>query len=252
MTSAEELTAIEFGGLNQIVPGAPSGSIEMQGDIVTATNGFYVKYGTTLLTADSGTFDQKSGETKADGHVRIESGDMTWVGEHMTYNFKTHQMRSEDFRTGKPPVFAAGRELSGDITNQTYNARHVFVTTDDVSHPAIRVRASRIKIVPGRYVEMWNAVLFMDGVPTFYFPFYRRNLGEYVNNFNFIPGYRSAYGPYLLGTYNWFLGNTADGRLHLDYREKRGVGTGPELNLHLDRWGEAAFKYYYVHDQDPE
>ena len=27
--------------------------------------------------------------------------------------------------------------------------------------------------------------------------------------------------------------------------------SGPELNLHLDRWGEAAFKYYYVHDQDP-
>jgi hypothetical protein len=23
------------------------------------------------------------------------------------------------------------------------------------------------------------------------------------------------------------------------------------LNLHLNRWGEAAFKYYYVHDQDP-
>ncbi len=53
----------------------------------------------------------------ADGHVRIESGDQIWVGEHIRYNFKTHQMRSEEFRTGKPPVFAAGRELEGNITN---------------------------------------------------------------------------------------------------------------------------------------
>jgi hypothetical protein len=76
-------------------------------------------------------------------------GDQLWVGEHIRYNFKTHQMQSEQFRMGKPPVFAARRELQGDTTNQTYTARHAFVTTDDVSDPAIRVRASRIKIVPG-------------------------------------------------------------------------------------------------------
>jgi LPS-assembly protein len=239
-------------GQNQVIPGAPEGSVEydMASGTAIGTN-IFVQYGVSTLMADSATVNQKTGEVAADGHARIESGGMTWVGEHIRYNFLTHQMRSEEFRTGRPPVFAAGRELSGDISNQTYNARHVYVTTDDVSNPAIRVRASRIKIVPGKYVEMWNAVLFLDGVPTFYFPFYRRTLGEHVNNFNFLPGYRSAYGPYVLGTYTWFLGDAADGRLHLDYREKRGVGSGPELNLHLNRWGEAAFKYYYVHDQDP-
>jgi hypothetical protein len=239
-------------GLNQVIPGAPAGGVtyDFASGVAIGTN-IFVKYGNSTLMADSATVNQKTGEVVADGHVRIESGGMTWIGEHIRYNFLTHQMRSEEFRTGKPPVFAAGRELEGDISNQTYNARHVFVTTDDVSDPAIRVRASRIKIVPGKYVEMWNAVLFMDGVPTFYFPFYRRPLGEHVNNFNFLPGYRSAYGPYLVGTYTWFLGDAADGRLRLDYREKRGVGSGPELKLHLDRWGEAAFKYYYVHDQDP-
>jgi LPS-assembly protein len=240
-------------GLNQVIPGAPVGGVtyDFASGAATGTN-IFVKYGNSTLMADSASVNQKTGEVVADGHVRIESGGMTWVGEHIRYNFLTHQMRSEEFRTGRPPLFAAGRELSGDITNQTYNACHVYVTTDDVSDPAIRIRASRIKIVPGKYVEMWNAVLFMDGVPTFYFPYYRRTLGERVNNFNFLPGYRSAYGPYVMGTYTWFLGEAVDGRLHLDYREKRGVGSGPELNLHLDRWGEAAFKYYYVHDQDPD
>src|ERR1017187_1367360 len=140
----------EFGSLNQIDPGAPAGSVEIQGDLVTATNGFYVKVGDAMLTADSGTYNRTSGETIADGHVRIEQGDQIWVGEHIRYNFKTRQMQSEEFRTGKPPLFAAGRELEGNTTNHTYNARHVFVTTDDVSEPAMRVRASRIKIVPGK------------------------------------------------------------------------------------------------------
>jgi lipopolysaccharide assembly outer membrane protein LptD (OstA) len=118
-----------------------------------------------------------------------------------------------------------------------------------VSDPAIYVRSSHIKIVPGKYVEMWNAVLFMDGVPTFYFPYYRRNLGEHASNFNFLPGYRSSYGPFLLNTYTWYLNDAVDGKIHLDYRVKRGVGAGPDLNLHLGQWGEATFKYYYLDDE---
>jgi lipopolysaccharide assembly outer membrane protein LptD (OstA) len=252
ITWAQEQPSWEAWALNHIIPGAPTGFLDMEGVMMTGTNGICVKYGESVLIADSASVNRQTGEVVADGHVRIEEGDQIWAGEHIRYNFKTHQMQSEEFRLGKPPVFAQGGQLQGDTTNQTYTARHALVTTDDVSDPAIRVRASRIKIVPGQYVEMWNAVLFLDGVPSFYFPYYRRNLGERVNNFNFTPGYRSAYGPFLLNTYTWFLNEAVDGKMHLDYRESRGVGAGPDLKLHLGQWGEAEFKYYYLHDEKPD
>ena len=141
--------------------------------------------------------------------------------------------------------------LSGDLSNQVYVARHAFVTTDDVGDPAVRIRASRIKIVPGKYIEAWNAVLFADGIPVFYYPYYRRVLGAEANNLDLLPGYRTAYGPYLLGTYTWHLNEAVDGKIHLDYRELRGAGAGPDLNLRLGRWGEASFEYYYLNDQRP-
>ena len=152
--------------------------------------------------------------------------------------------------SGKPPVFVEGGNLQGDISNQVYTAQHAYVTSDDVSDPAVRIRASRIRMVPGQYVEAWNAVVFMDGVPAFYYPYYKRNLGAHANNWNFTPGYSSAYGPLLLSTYYWWLGDSVDGTVHMDYREQRGPGVGPDLNLHLGQWGEAALKYYYLHDQD--
>ena len=248
---AQEEPQIVVQALNQIIPGTSVASLELRDGVWYGTNGIFVQRGDATLSADSAAVNEKTGEVAADGHVRIEEGDLIWTGEHIRYNFKTHQMQSEQFRTGKPPVFAQGEQLQGDTTNKTYTARHAFVTTDDVSDPAIRVRASSVKIVSGKYVEMWNAVLFMDGVPTFYFPYYRRNLGEHANNFNFLPGYRSAYGPFLLSTYTWYLNDGVDGKIHLDYREKRGVGAGPDLNLHLGPWGEAMFKYYYLHDQHP-
>jgi len=251
---AQKQPAWEVESLNQIVPGTPEGHLEydMADGSARGTNGIFVKYGDTILMADSASVNSQTGEAVADGGVRIEQGDQIWAAEHVRYNFKTRQMQSEQFRTGKPPVFAGGTGLQGNSSNRTYTARHIFVTTDDVSDPAIRVRASRITIVPGKYVEMWNAVVFLDGVPAFYFPYYRRNLGLHANNLNFLPGYRSAYGPYLLTTYTWFLNDEVDGKLHLDYREKRGAGLGPDVNLHLGRWGEAAFKYYYLHDDKPD
>ncbi len=246
---AQEEPSWEIWALNQIIPGTPTGSVDFAGDTVTGTNGICVKYGESVLMADSASVNRQTGEVVADGNVRIEEGDQIWVGEHIRYNFKTHQMQSEQFRTGKPPVFAQGGQLRGDTTNKIYTARHALVTTDDVSDPAIYFRSSHIKIVPGKYIEMWNAVLFLDGVPAFYFPYYRRNLGEHASNFNFTPGFRSAYGPFLLSTYTWYLNDAVDGRIHLDYREKRGLGAGPDLNLHLGQWGEAEFKYYYLHDE---
>jgi lipopolysaccharide assembly outer membrane protein LptD (OstA) len=248
---AQEQPAWEVQALNQIIPGLNVvGVVTLTSTNAVGTNGVFVQYKDTTLTADSATVDWETGEAVADGHVRIEMGDQIWLGEHINYNFKTHQMRSEQFRTGKPPVFAAGENLQGDISNKVYSAQHVFVTSDDVSDPSVRIRASRVRMVPGQYIEAWNAVLFMNGVPAFYFPYYKRSLGVHANELNFMPGFRSAYGPYLLTTYTWWLNDAVDGVLHADYRERRGLGVGPDLNLHLGRWGDGEFKYYYLHDLD--
>ena len=216
----------------------------------TGTNGICVKYGGATLMADSATVNRQTGEVVADGHVRIEQGDQIWVGEHIRYNFKTHQMQSEEFRTGKPPVFAAGRELQGDISNKTYNARHVFVTTDDVSDPAIRVRASRIKIVPGKYVEMWNAVLYHGRRADVLFSVLPAQPGPAREQFQFHPRLpqrlRAVFAEHL-----HLVSRRCGGRKvssGLPREAGRGRGAGPEPAP--GPLGEAAFKYYYLHDQN--
>jgi lipopolysaccharide assembly outer membrane protein LptD (OstA) len=148
-------------------------------------------------------------------------------------------------------VFAAGQGLHGDLTNRIYYGTNAFVTTDDVTVPFQKVRAKYIKIVPGQYIEARHATLYLGTVPVFYLPYYSRNLGERANNFSFIPGYRSSFGPFLRSSYTWLLNEQLDGTLHADYRLKRGVGAGPDLNYHLGRWGDGTFKYYYLHDDDP-
>ncbi len=249
---AQEQPSLVVEALNKIIPGAPEGHVDYDWATGKASGtNLFLQYSNATLIADSATLDNQTGEVIADGHVRIEQGDQVWVGDHIRYNFKTRQMQSEQFRTGKPPVFAQGEQLQGDITNKTYHARHAYVTTDDVSQPEFYVRSSHIKIVPEKYVEMWNAVFYVEGVPAFYFPYYRRELGPNANNWNFLPGYRTSYGPFLLSRYTWYLNDAVNGNFHLDYRAERGPGVGPDVNLRLGQWGDAVLKYYYTHDRDP-
>ncbi|MGD0262125.1 MAG: LPS assembly protein LptD [Verrucomicrobiota bacterium] len=224
---------------------------DFQTGLGLGTNGVLVRYGSAFLTADQVGLNHESGEVTADGHVRVQSEEQIWVGEHIRYNFKTHQMQAEQFRTGKAPVFATGQGLHGEVTNRVYIANNGIITTDDVAEPANKVRAKYLKIIPGERIVARHATLYVEGVPVFYFPYYTRKLGQRSNHFNFVAGDRTIFGPFLLSSYTFFLNEQLDGVAHVDYRERRGPGAGPDLNYHLGPWGEGTFRYYYLHDHDP-
>ena len=232
------------------------------------TNGVEITYGDAVLTADEARVNSTTGEVLAAGHVRILRDDLAWTGDSIRYNFKTRQLEAEVFRTGHWPVFAAGENLGAEnlgrdptnnvatarnaLTNGVYTARNAFITTDDIANPAERIRASSIKIIPGKSIEARSAVLYLGNVPVFYFPYYTQPLDKNANHFNFTPGYRTSYGEFLLSRYTWQLNDTVDGVLRADYRSLRGAAGGADLNLHLGQWGEAAMQYYYLHDEDPD
>lgn len=224
---------------------------------VLFTNGVIVKfnhptYGTGVLVADQARINTTTGDIVAAGNVYIQRDDLVWSGENISYNFRTRKMEAAQFRTGKSPAFASGENVTGDRSNNVYTAKNAYLTTDDVAEPATRLRAGSIKIVPGQYFEARNAVLYVGKVPMFYFPFYTQRLDGKGNRFDFVPGYRSRYGAYLLSSYNWTWNEDLDGVLHGDYRSKRGGAGGADFNLHLGRWGESSLKYYHLHDLRPD
>src|SRR5439155_25260396 len=137
--------------------------------VFSGTNGVRFTYSGAVLTADSLTMDEKSGEVFADGGVRIQREEQVWVGEHIVYNYHTRQMEARQFRTGKPPVFVAGEGLHGEVintnqsrfnpTNLLFRATNSFMTIDDISEPDVKIRAKSITIMPGRKLIARHATL---------------------------------------------------------------------------------------------
>lgn len=217
----------------------------------SGTNGMILKYGSATLSADRVSGNQVNGSVVAEGSVLLQRGTNVWTGQRLDYNYLTENLSGEVFRTGQPPVFAYGFGLKSDPTNHVYTAEGAFITTDDYARPGYRIRARRIRIRPGEFIEAYDAVVFLGDVPVFYLPWMRRNLKERSNHFDVVPGFRSEYGPYALTRYSWYLNPQLEGAFDVDWRTKRGVGLGPEIHYDLRRWGEGSGRFYYARDHEP-
>lgn len=231
-----------------------AGSVEYEETtgVISDPAGVRVTYGDASLIAQKITLDRRTTEVQAEGHVRLQRGSEVWSGERLRYNFLTRQMQADFFRTGQAPFFAGGQGLHSNFTNQIHSATNAFVTTDDLADPGYRVRAKQLTFVPGQYLEARHATLYLGKVPVFYLPKYRRHFNRHPNNFVFVPGYRSLFGAYLLGTYNWTtIATNVSAAIHFDYRVKRGFGGGPDLTYDLGSYGKGGVRTYFTHDEDP-
>jgi len=224
-----------------------------QGGLAQGSGGVHVRYWSkdgkeAELTAGKIQLNQASGDIKAEGAVFLRGEGHLWRGEQLEYNFKTRVMKAAEFRTGSGPFFVGGLSLETDKNSNHHTATDAFFTTDDLADPGYRIRCRKLTLIPGKSLETEDATLLIGSVPVMYWPKYSRSLETHGDYWVVTPGYRSLYGPYVLGTYHRAFTTNFSADLHLDYRQKRGLGVGPDFNYDAGRWGQGEFKFYYAHD----
>ncbi len=240
------------GGQEASVHGVNSQSwFESKGGTNYFYNGGVASNQTAVVTFDQAAEDEATDVIVAEGDVTILDHGHIWRGTNFIYNLKTGGVRAGWFKTMQAPYSISGERLGG-ISNKVQTATNAVIATDDYQKPIFTLHARTITIAPGDYIEAHQATVYIGKTPVFYYPYYKRSLKQHPNNFEFQPGYRSLFGPYLLSAYNWYGSNGfgkgfLDGTIHVDERERRGLAGGPDFALHLGtNWGEAAFGYYYA------
>jgi LPS-assembly protein len=214
-------------------------------------NGGVASNQTTVVTFDEARQIEATDLLICEGDVTILDHGHIWRGTNFIYNTKTGDVRAGRFKTVMPPYFILGQNLGG-VSNKVQTATNAIISTDDYQKPIFTIHARTITIAPGDYIEAHQATMYLGKTPIFYYPYYRRSLKQHPNNWEFVPGYRGLFGPYLYSAYNWYGNGLVDGTIHLDERERRGLAGGPDFALHMGALGEAAFRYYYAHDTDPQ
>ena len=224
----------------------------------TATSNVLVRTGDHELRADRVRLHRDKGDVQARGNVFIsQQGFGSWSGDYIEYNYLTGAglTGSGIFQAG---VFRVSAQEVSRRTDGRYDAKHLEITTctnaPGHSHWSITGRG---RYKDNDYVEIFDAVPWLFGVPFAYLPYWFRDIDTHYG-FRLVPGYTSKWGAYVLGGYVYNLyesphadGPKLDASTHVDYRSKRGAAVGENLRWDLKEWGRGRLETYYAWDQDP-
>ncbi len=210
-----------------------------------------VRDGDTLLTADYMSVHTETQDIHAKGRVFFQRGTETWRGEEFHYNMRTKQGDFGAFTSYYDPFYITAGE-SRRTGERSVELKDVSITTCEGDDPALSIRAREGSVIDNRIYAKSATVYVADRIPIFYMPYYTRSLDSHERFFQFLPGYNSRLGAFLLTAYNYPVEGVVRGRTHLDYRHRRGVGVGQDfLWRDKEKTYDGIVQGYYLNDDDP-
>ena len=231
--------------------------VDQKSGWVTATGHVKISTGENEVTADRVRLQQEKGDVQARGNVVIrQRGFGSWAGDYIEYNYKTGKGLTGAGDVHAGDFWIRAHEVTRREDGQ-YDARYAEVTTC-TNAPGHRHWAvtGHARYKDNDYIEVFDAVPWLFGVPFAYLPYWYRDL-DTSYGLRLVPGYTSKWGAYVLGGYVFSVydsphqnGPSLDASTHVDYRTERGVGVGQDFRWNLKDYGRGKLETYYAWDQD--
>lgn len=227
-----------------------------EGQKVVGTGHVSIDYEDVRLTADKITVYMESKQAVAEGHVVLTQKGSIFKGEKAEYNFGTKVGNVAGMDAQIAPSYYGKAQRIERVSEDHYRMSQSTVTTCCGDSPFYKIQSQQVDIYPNDRIEIRNAVLFIRGVPVFFIPYFVQHFVDFERfPVQLIPGKNSDWGPFLLSKWRYHLANQPNlqdrGNLLLDYRERRGFGTGVENFYKGDKIGRGAARVYFIDDNNP-
>ena len=216
---------------------------------VTATGNVSVDYKGTKLRCNKLTVNTQTKDATAEGNVRIEDKDGVMYGEKIIYNFNTQKGTLVNAKFSSSPYFGKSEEIQR-VNEKKFISLRGYATTCDFDRPHYNLRAKKVVLIPGDKIQTRQDTLFIGQTPMMYLPYYSHSLKDPLMHVQLSPGYSKDWGAYLLSAWRYNLTDNVNGRIYLDYRDRRGLAGGFGANYNSINLGKADLKFYYMHEND--
>ena len=217
------------------------------GSSVIGQGNAQLEYKDIQLKAEEIVVNLDSLDLTAGEEVNLQIGSRTLRGKDLRYNLKSEAgtIRSPRWQEGLLFYKAEKARFSSEMVD----LKRVDFTTCDFSLPHYKMRAGTVKVYPDDKIIMKSVTLYLGSIPIFWTPY----LIQYLNKKNRVmlpsPGYSDFSGWYVQTGYYFYSSARFQGRLHLDYREKKGWGEGVDI-FYESKQAEGEIKTYYVKEAD--
>jgi LPS-assembly protein len=229
-----------------------TGDTNYQDGLATAHGNVAIHAGDADIYADQATYNPKTHDIVAEGHVRIYRITGTFIGERAVYNTETKQIRAVDIKTDKQPYLVAGDNIT-TISEGAFLVSKGAFTTHDSDKPDFRLQAKTMRIYEHDRVIFQNVTFYVRDIPVFWWPYLYQSLDD---SFSYMisPAYLSSWGPSILGRVTMPLTEDIKAVFRLDYRYRRGLAFGfePDIRFGQDKKSWARIRTYFLKDEHPD
>ncbi len=215
---------------------------EKKGDLFLLHGEGEIDFRDYIFRGDEITYDSKTSEVTATGHVTLDGGphDDHVEATQGHYNLHTETGTFEQvsgtigvrYRNGQTsfsssnPVAFKGRTVSRDGPDR-YIITHGSITTCKLPKPKWSFFAGRAVLNVGDKAKIYNSIFRVRGVPIFYFPYAEHPVERLPRQSGIlIPSYGSSSrkGTVLSDSVYWAINRSMDAQLGGQYYSKRGWG----------------------------
>ncbi len=254
-----------FPSLKSFAEDSPALPIQVKGDTVeyfqegqkaVGKGHVTVDYQGAHLEADTITVYMNTKMATAEGHVTLAQKGSTFKGERAEYDFQKKVGRVDKMDGSIQDTYYGKAQKIEKVEENHYRIVDSYVSTCCGDNPFYKLSAHHIDFYPDDKVIIRNAILFIRNIPILFIPYYEQPFVDFDRfPVHLVPGKRAEWGAFLLSKWRYNLVNrpalTVKGNVLLDYRDKRGFGTGLENFYHGEKIGHGAVRIYYANDNNP-
>ena len=242
----------QFGSFGDVpVSITADGATRFEAGVAIAEDNVQIHYGDYSIYCDYAEYNPDTRDVLLIGNIRLYTPREVLTGQRALFNLETKQMRGLEFSGAHFPLCFAHSACalpqrasfeSGTPSSQRTIPPNLIFTSARKVFVSIRTTGSSFPI---------------DGLyrtPIFWFPYIFASISN--TGFEFLPGFYTPWGAYLLSAYSFPIGSGDNviGKVHLDARSELGaaVGFDAKFKYGKDDRSYGDFISYYADDTQPD
>jgi LPS-assembly protein len=216
-------------------------------DQIFASGNVEVHYRNVKLFADRIELSSESKDVYAEGHVVIQTPDEVVSCEKIFFNLDSSQGKLENVHGMIQPTIFYEAESVERRDENLYSFRKARLTSCTQPVPRWKFSCSKANFKKDDYMEMWNSVFSIKGIPVFYLPYMRYPLDKERATGFLMPqlGYSGRKGFFFSESFFWAIKRNMDATFNIDYYSARGLGGGLEFRYIFSRGTTGHLNLYY-------
>ena len=204
------------------------GNTRFDQGVAIAEDNVQIHYGKYSIFCDYAEYNPDTRDVLLVGNIRVYTPDQVLSGQRALFNLESKQMRALEFSGSQYPMFFRAFNFRA-VSPKEFRIRDASMTTHDSSQPDFHVRPRSMRFYPDSRVILTNSTLYVGQTPIFWFPYLYANLDS--SGFEFLPGYDSRWGAYLLLGYGFPIVPGVNGKVRFEERTEFGPSAGLDLDM---------------------